>query len=184
LALQRGLGLLPERRIGFGVADRRDIGANGSPLAPLSSAHAVRHRPAESVLPSPQPSVSAQHPSERMAYENTVLSLNPDRETLLRYETALRESGFEVISVSAPLDARFEIEMGRCGIFLTSYLTSLAIYRDLASLFRRSCPDGRIIFFMDRPHDNAPDADILVSDGDEPRSLVERIRSKQQTKAS
>jgi hypothetical protein len=118
-----------------------------------------------------------------MAYENTVLSLNPDRETLLRYETALRESGFEVISVSAPLDARFEIEMGRCGIFLTSYLTSFAIYRDLASLFRRSCLDGLIIFFTDHPDDTTPDAHMLLSDRDEPRSVVERIRSMQQTKA-
>ena len=134
--------------------------------------------------PSPQPSVSPEHPSEWMAYENTILSLNPDRETLLRYETALRDSGFEVISVAAPLDARFEIEMGRCGIFLTSYLTSHAIYRDLASLFRRSCRDGLIVFFLDHPDGSISDADILVSDRDEPRSLVERIRSKQQTKAS
>ena len=34
--------------------------------------------------------------------------------------TALRENGFEIISAATPLQARFEIEMGRCGIFLTS----------------------------------------------------------------
>ncbi|MCU1299829.1 MAG: hypothetical protein JWQ87_113 [Candidatus Sulfotelmatobacter sp.] len=118
-----------------------------------------------------------------MTYENTALSLNPNGKTLLPYEIALRETGFEVISVSAPLDARFEIEMGRCGIFLTSYLTPAPVYRDLASLFRRSCTDGQIIFFIDHPDDNVPDADILVSDRDEPRSVVERIRSKQQMKA-
>jgi hypothetical protein len=118
-----------------------------------------------------------------MAHENTVLSLNPDRETLLRYETGLRESGFEVISVSAPLDARFEIEMGRCGIFLTSYLTSFPIFRDLTSLFRRSCPGSLIVFIAERPDDNIPDADILVSNRDEPRSVVERVRLKQQMKA-
>jgi len=118
-----------------------------------------------------------------MTYEKTVLSLNPDRETLLRYETVLRESGFEVVSVSAPLDARFEIEMGRCGIFLTGYLTPVPIYCDLASLFTRSCPDGLIIFFVGHADDNIPEADILVSDRDEPRSVVERICSRQQTKA-
>jgi len=37
LAVQRGVGLLPERRIGFGVADRRDIGANGSSLVTVRS---------------------------------------------------------------------------------------------------------------------------------------------------
>ena len=75
-----------------------------------------------------------------MAYENTVLSLNHDGETLLGYEIALRQSDFEVISVSAPVGARFEIEMGRRGSFLTSYLTSFAIYLDLARIFRRSYP--------------------------------------------
>jgi hypothetical protein len=77
-----------------------------------------------------------------MAYENTILSLNPDGHTLLSKEVALRENGFEIISVASPLQARFEIEMGRCGIFLTSYITPVAIYHDLASLFRPSCPDG------------------------------------------
>jgi hypothetical protein len=118
-----------------------------------------------------------------MAYENTVLSLNPDRETLLRYEVALRQSDFEVISVSAPVGARFEIEMGRCGVFISSYLTSLPILRDLATLFRRSCPNGVIVFLMERPDDNIPDADICLSDRDDPRSVVDRIRSKQGTKA-
>ena len=37
LAVQRGVGLLPQRRIGFGVADRRDIGANGSSLVTVRS---------------------------------------------------------------------------------------------------------------------------------------------------
>jgi len=115
-----------------------------------------------------------------MAHENTVLSLNPDGQKLLRHEAALRESDFKVISVAAPLDARFEIEMGRCGVFLTSYLTSFAIYRDLASLFRRSCSNGIIIFFVERPEDNIAYADILLSGGDEPRSIIERIRSQQQ----
>lgn len=72
--------------------------------------------------------------------------------------------------------------MGRCGIFLTSYLTPIAIYRDLASLFRRSYPGGLVIYLAQRPDDNIPDADILLSDGDEPRSIVKRIRLKQQRK--
>jgi hypothetical protein len=114
-----------------------------------------------------------------MAYENTVLSLNPDRQKLLTHEAALREGGFQIISVSAPVDARFEIEMGRCGVFLANYLAPIAIYRDLAGLFRRSCPDGLVIYLAERPNDNIPEADILLSDADEPRSIVKRIRSVQ-----
>jgi hypothetical protein len=35
---------------------------------------------------------------------------------------------------------------------------------------------------MERPEDNIPDADILLTDRHEPRFMVERIRSKQRTK--
>jgi hypothetical protein len=114
-----------------------------------------------------------------MAYENTVLSFNPDRQKLLTHEAALREGGFQIISVSAPVEARFEIEMGRCGVFLANYLAPIAIYRDLASLFRRSCPGGLVVYQAQRPDDNIPKADILLSDEDEPRSIVKRISAMQ-----
>ncbi len=119
-----------------------------------------------------------------MADLNTVLSLNPDGQTLRVHETALREAGFQVISVSTPLQARFEIEMGRCGVFLTGYITSLAIYRDLAGLFRVNCPPGLIIYLARDANDTVPEADILLSQQDEPRSIVDKVRSKQETKAS
>jgi hypothetical protein len=111
-----------------------------------------------------------------MAFESTVLSLNPDRQALLRTETALRENGFEVISVDAPLYARFEIEMGRCGIFMTCYMTPAGIYRDLAGLFRRQCPHSTIIFLAQTAGDASPDADIVISERDDPCSVVERVR--------
>jgi hypothetical protein len=114
-----------------------------------------------------------------MAYENTVLSFNPDRQKLLTHEAALREGGFQIISVSAPVEARFEIEMGRCGVFLANYLAPIAIYRDLASIFRRSCPGGLVVYVAQRPDDNIPEVDILLSDEDEPRFIVKRIRAMQ-----
>jgi hypothetical protein len=117
-----------------------------------------------------------------MASENTVLSLNPDRHGLLALESVLREGGFEVVSVNTPLLARFEIEMGRCGIFLTSFLTPSPIYRDLASLFRRYCPTGLVIFMARQPDDPVPDADIILSDQDDPSALLKNIQSKQATK--
>jgi hypothetical protein len=118
-----------------------------------------------------------------MAYENSILSLNPDGHALRSQEAALRENGFEVISVFTPLQARFEIEMGRCGVFLSSYITPLPIYRSLADLFRRSCPDGSVIFITQRPDDSVPEADLLLLDRDEPRAVVRWIISKQARKA-
>jgi hypothetical protein len=111
-----------------------------------------------------------------MAFETTVLSLNPDRHALLSTETALRENGFAVISVDAPLYARFEIEMGRCGVFMTCYMTPAGIYRDLAGLFRRHCPQSAIIFLAQTAGDTSPKADIVISEHDDPNSVVERIR--------
>jgi DNA-binding NtrC family response regulator len=119
-----------------------------------------------------------------MANENTILSLNPDGQTLVSHETALRKSGYEVISVSSPLQARFEIEMGRCGVFLTSYITPLAICRDLARLFKSSCPDGLVICITQHLNDLIPDADVLLSDQDQPQCLPQRIQALRRSKAS
>jgi DNA-binding NtrC family response regulator len=111
-----------------------------------------------------------------MATERTILSLNPDRKSLLGYESALQAAGFKVISVQSPIEARFEIEMGRCGVFLSSYLTPDVIYRDLATRFRQSCPDGLIAYVSDQPDENIDDSDIQLSLQDEPNSIVERLR--------
>ena len=118
-----------------------------------------------------------------MARENTVLSLNPDGQTLHNHEVALRENGFDVIVVSTPLQARFEIEMGRCGIFVSSYITPLPIYRSLADLFRRNCPDGLVIFVAHQAADGLPEADVLFFAHDEPQAIVCWIISKQAKKA-
>jgi hypothetical protein len=113
-----------------------------------------------------------------MPQENTVLSLNPDGQTLRSQESALRERGFDVISVPTPLQARFEIEMGRCGVFLSSYITPLPIYRSLADLFKSSCPDGLVIFVTHKPDDVVPEADVLILSKEEPQAIVRWILSK------
>jgi hypothetical protein len=118
-----------------------------------------------------------------MPCENTVLSLNPDGHTLLSKEVTLRANSFAVISVSSPLQARFEVEMGRCGISLTSYITPLAIYHDLAGLFSRSCPGGLVVSVAHDSDDHIPVADIVLSDRDEPNVIVQRIRLVQAKKA-
>jgi hypothetical protein len=122
--------------------------------------------------------------ANRMAYQNTVLSLNSDGQTLLRLESPLREHGFEVISVPTPLEARFEIEMGRCGVFVNSYITPFAIYCDLVSLFRRSCPlNGMVVYLADRHTEEIP-ADIVFSAKDDPQTIVNKLCSGQLKRAS
>src|ERR1700693_2965162 len=95
-------------------------------------------------------------------------------------ESALRDNGFEIISAATPLQGRFGIERGGCEIFLTSYITPFAICRDLANLSRRSCPNGLVIFLMEHPDDNIPDADVLLSGEEPPGAVIQAIRSKKE----
>jgi hypothetical protein len=102
----------------------------------------------------------------------------------MRQETALRESGFQVITVTTPLQARFEIEMGRCGIFLASSITPSAIYRDLAELFKRNCPDGLVVYLSDHNPNPVPEADLLLPEKDEANAIVRKIRAMKTAKTS
>lgn len=78
--------------------------------------------------------------------KNTVLSLSPNPDALAMREATLRSGGLKVISVLSPIQARFEIEMGRCGIFVICYRVSRDQAEELTGLFRKNCPEGRVIF--------------------------------------
>lgn len=78
--------------------------------------------------------------------KNTVLSLSPSQEALAKREATLRSGGLKVISVLSPIQARFEIEMGRCGVFVVCYRVSKEQAEELTGLFRKNCPEGRVIF--------------------------------------
>jgi hypothetical protein len=78
--------------------------------------------------------------------QKAVLSFTPSKDALVRRETALHHGGFKVISVMTPIEARFEIEMGRCGTLLICYRLSETEANEISRLFRRYCPNGRIIF--------------------------------------
>lgn len=110
-----------------------------------------------------------------MVDDNAVLSFNPDGKTLFNHELALRDGGYAVISVSTPIQARFEIEMGRCGIFLLSHIVPPVVCHDLVALFRRYCHTGIVVFLAKDPQAGLPDADILCVEEDDPRAIVARI---------
>lgn len=75
-----------------------------------------------------------------------VLSLSFSPEKIKLRERALRAHSFEVKSVLSPGQARYEIEIGHYGIFLTCAAVPDIVNQDLMNLFRRSCgKDGLII---------------------------------------
>lgn len=112
---------------------------------------------------------------------STVLSLGFDVPKLKLREAAICAGGFGVLSVTSGAQARFEIEMGRCGIFLTCDRVPAAENRELISLFRRNCSSGWVIFVT--TDDDASlradhmDADVWVREADEPESIVDSLRS-------
>jgi hypothetical protein len=77
---------------------------------------------------------------------HTVLSFSLDLKTQREREAALRKGRFQVHSANTESQARFEIEMGRCGIFLICSRIAPLQAKELTGLFRRYCSDGRIIF--------------------------------------
>jgi hypothetical protein len=119
-------------------------------------------------------------PPRSKGLDSTVLSLDFDIPKLRMREAAIRAGGFGVLSVTSGVLARFEIEMGRCGIFLTCDHVPTAENRELIGLFRRNCSRGWVIFVT--TDNNASlradhmDADVWVREADEPEGIVESLR--------
>jgi hypothetical protein len=112
--------------------------------------------------------------------KSTVLSFSTDRNSLVQRECALRNGGFEVISVESESQARFEIEMGRCGVLLICFRASTSTTQELTNLFRHSCPNGTIIFVMRPTYEVPTEVDYIVPESDEPEAIVQALRSDPQ----
>jgi hypothetical protein len=115
--------------------------------------------------------------------EKVVLSLSFNVEELRRRESSLRAHGFNVKSVHSPGQARFEIEMGQCGVFITSDLVPDIVNRDLMELFRKSCPkDGLIILVEANVDLRKPSyelkADVTVPKSMDPQGIVDALQTR------
>jgi len=111
--------------------------------------------------------------------KNSVLSVSPSREKLIVRHTALRDAGMNVTSVLTIAEARFEIQMGRCGNLLICHDLSPVQADDIAKLFRKYCPAGRIVFVTDGSgHASAtPEADAYIPEASGPQELVQALRA-------
>ena len=119
-----------------------------------------------------------------MTIDETVLSLSFDSEKSKRREAALRSSGFEVISAHSPTQARYEIETGRCGIFVTCRTVPDIVNRHLMELFKRYCPTGWIIFVTgsgaSRTGAYEPEPDVRVPESEDPDGVVQALSAKRE----
>jgi hypothetical protein len=110
--------------------------------------------------------------------KNSVLSCSPSDEALIVRHTFLRNAGMEVTSVHSPAEARFEIEMGRCGSLIICHQLSSLEANEISELFRRYCPKGRIVFVTGGPTpDQVPEAaDIYVPESSGPLQILNALR--------
>ena len=94
---------------------------------------------------------------------NTVVSISPSREALVLRQTTLQNAGMNVVSVLTPMQARFEIQMGRCGNLLICHRLSAQAADDIARLYRQYCPKGRIVLITNGPREKIPaEADVHI----------------------
>ena len=117
--------------------------------------------------------------------QNTVLSLSPDQAALASREVTLRSGGMKVISVMSAIQARFEIEMGRCGVFLICYRLSAIAADELTRLFRRYCPQGQIVFVTQLPGDDSvpAEANVTVLESSGPETILRALGREPNTNA-
>jgi hypothetical protein len=118
--------------------------------------------------------------------QNTVLSLSPDERALASREVTLRSGGMKVISVMSAIHARFEIEMGRCGVFLICYRLSPIAADQLTTLFRRHCPQGQIIFVTGLLGDERvpAEANVAVPESSGPENILRALGREPNTDAA
>ena len=114
--------------------------------------------------------------------QTIVLSFSNDPEHLRERESAIRKGGFGVASVSSEIAARFEIEMGRCGVLLICYTIPPSVSSELTTLFRQSCPGGFIIVVLNEQP--ASDADVVIPASDGPDAVVRALHMNLLPKAS
>jgi hypothetical protein len=117
--------------------------------------------------------------------KETVLSLSPSEAALEAREATLRNGGLNVISVMSPIQARFEIEMGRCGVFLVCYRVSREEAEELTNLFHRNCPEGRVIFVTppDQITPAPPGVDIAVPETRAAEQVVKIVKQGPESSA-
>ncbi len=117
--------------------------------------------------------------------KDTILSYSGNHFTLEERERVLKGNGFDVVSVETETQARFEIEMGRCGILLICFQTHPDKTQELAKLFHRNCPSGSILFVMNEEGTRVPEGvDRLIPETGGPQAIVSALRETQKNLAA
>jgi hypothetical protein len=108
-----------------------------------------------------------------------VLSLSSDQKSLVEREVALCNEGLFVVSVASEAEARFEIMMGLCGVLLICHRTNPDVTQELATLFKQNCPEGVIVFIMDKTPRRAPrGVDYIIAEATGAEAIGRLLQSR------
>jgi DNA-binding NarL/FixJ family response regulator len=109
-----------------------------------------------------------------MQQPRKVISVGNDAELMWLRDAVLRNAGFDVASILDVKEGFAAIERGHCDVLLLCYSLPLLTRRQLAEIFRASCPDGRVVTITNEKSD--PEfADVVVYGIDGPEALIEAI---------
>jgi DNA-binding NtrC family response regulator len=105
-----------------------------------------------------------------------VLSVGADAELIWLRNAVLRSAGFKVVSTLDVNEALARIEAGDCGVLLVCYSLSRETIEELATRFRESCRDGRVVAVANENWDKPTFADTYVYGIEGPEALIDAIR--------
>ena len=113
----------------------------------------------------------------RYPQHRTVLSVGTVTELLSLRAAILQSVGYAVFSTADLDEAASKLRSGSCGVLLLCYSLSDEWREKLISLFRESCPNGRIVGIANRPIVQSPqDVNEVVLGIEGPEALIDAVK--------
>jgi hypothetical protein len=82
-------------------------------------------------------------------------------------------------TIAIEAQALFEIVMGLCGAFLICHRIDPLVTQELAILFKQNCPQGLIVFIIDRTPRRAPRGAVyIIAEATGPETLGRLLQSR------
>jgi PleD family two-component response regulator len=129
----------------------------------------------KSRLPVRRPEAANTFPLFPQEARYRVISLSRSLDLLWAREAVLRSAGFQVFSAMNPRQVLAKIHAGNFGLLLLCYSLPGRLQREIASEFRKHCPNGRIVAITDSNSSRPPDTDAVVGSADGHNALIDAL---------
>lgn len=113
-----------------------------------------------------------------------VISLSQSLDLLWAREAVLSSAGFQVFSALNSKQALAKIHAGNFGVLLLCYSLAPRLQQEIASEFRKHCPNGRIVAITDSKVLRPPDTDAVVGSTEGHNALIAALLGNTRPKAA